>query len=136
MTRKIIQYTPDQLGYKDRGKMKWQGLMLSDHAESLHKMAVNESNATVAAKPKQSITEISEILAEAYLAKKPIAIQANLLQNGSYIQDVPCMVSGTYDDKIFLMLKNKRIVHTTLEAIRHIEFIESDIWFQKSKTPH
>ena len=35
MVRKIIRFTPDQFGYKDRGKMKWQGLMLSDHTEKL-----------------------------------------------------------------------------------------------------
>ena len=43
MARKVIRFTPDQMGYKDRGKMKWQGLMLSDHSEALRKMFVEEN---------------------------------------------------------------------------------------------
>ena len=131
MTRKIIQYTPDQLGYKDRGKMKWLGLMLSDHAESLNNMTVKEKNADVKAKPRQSLAEISAILSDAYLLKKPIAIQANFLQSASYFQDIPCMVSGTFEDKIFLLLKDKRLVDTRLEDIRHVSFIDAEIWYQK-----
>lgn len=131
MPRKIIQYTPDQLGYKDRGKMKWLGLMLSDHAESLNNMTVKEKNADAKAKPRQSLAEISAILSDAYLLKKPIAIQANFLQSGSYFQDIPCMVSGTFEDKIFLLLKDKRLVDTRLEDIRHVSFIDAEIWYQK-----
>ena len=131
MARKVIRFTPDQMGYKDRGKMKWQGLMLSDHSEALRKMFVEENGRNIAAKPQQSITEISEMLAEAYLLKKPITIQANTLQNGTYLEDIRCIVSGTFEKQIFLTLKDGRIVHTTLENIRHIQFIQSEMWYQK-----
>ena len=131
MARKVIRFTPDQMGYKDRGKMKWQGLMLSDHSEALRKMFVEENGRNIAAKPQQSITEISEMLAEAYLLKKPITIQANTLQNGTYLEDIRCIVSGTFEKQIFLTLKDGRIVHTTLENIRHIQFTQSEIWYQK-----
>lgn len=131
MARKVIRFTPDQMGYKDRGKMKWQGLMLSDHSEALRKMFVEENGRNIAAKPQQSITEISEMLAEAYLLKKPITIQANTLQNGTYLEDIHCIVSGSFEKQIFLTLKDGRIVHTTLENIRHIQFTQSEIWYQK-----
>ena len=131
MARKVIRFTPDQMGYKDRGKMKWQGLMLSDHSEALRKMFVEENGRNIAAKPQQSVTEISEMLAEAYLLKKPITIQANTLQNGTYLEDIRCIVSGTFEKQIFLTLKDGRIVHTTLENIRHIQFIQSEMWYQK-----
>lgn len=131
MARKIIHFTPDQMGYKDRGKMKWLGLILSDHTESLNKMMVEETGQTIAAKPIQSVTEISETLAEAYLLKKPVSIQANIVEDGTYLEDIRCLVSGTYEEQVFLVLKNGRVVNTTLEDIRHIEFIKSDIWYQK-----
>lgn len=35
------QNDPDQLGYKDRGKMKWQGLILSAQTE-MHKQALKD----------------------------------------------------------------------------------------------
>jgi len=131
MDKEIIRLTPDQLGYKDRGKMKWMGLMLSDHTEALNNMAQKEQEKETKPKPKQTLTEIGEKLAEAYQTKQPLAIQANIIKNGSYFKDVHCLVSGQYEEKIFLMLKNGQMVDTTLEDIRHIEFLDSDIWYQK-----
>lgn len=131
MARKIIHFTPDQMGYKDRGKMKWLGLMLSDHAESLNKMMVEEHDRKVIIKPKQSLAEISETLAEAYLLKKPVSIQANIVEDGTYLEDIRCLVSGTFEEQVFLILRDGRVVNTTLEDIRHIEYIESEIWYQK-----
>lgn len=131
MGKKIIRMTPDQLGYKDRGKMKWLGLMLSDHSETLKTMVEEEASKDIKAKPKQSLAEIGERLAKAYQTKNPIIIQANILQNGSYFKDVPCLVSGFFEEKIYLLLKDGRMVDTTLEDIRNVEFLDSDIWFQK-----
>lgn len=131
MIKKIIRFTPDQLGYVDRGKVKWQGLMLSDHSESLKRSSEKEKEADIQAKAEQSLAEISEILSEAYLKKKPVAIQANIMQNGSYFKDVPCIITGFLEEKIFLLLKEGRIVDTTLEDIRNIEFIQPEIWYQK-----
>lgn len=128
MKHKKIRRTPDQLGYKDRGKMKWLGLMLSDHSESLNQMAQEEKEKDVKAKSKQSLAEIGEILGKAYHTKMPVIIQANILQNGSYFKDVPCLVSGVSEERIYLMLKNNRIVDTTLEDIRNIAFLNPNIW--------
>lgn len=129
MDEKFIRMTPDQLGYKDRGKMKWLGLMLSDHTEALNKM--NDKEYEVKAKPKQTLAEIGEILSKAYHMKRAVAIQANILQNGSYFKDVPCLVAGVAAEKIYLLLKDGRMVDTTLEDIRHIEFLDSRDWYEK-----
>ena len=124
MKKKVVRLTPDQLGYKDRGKMKWLGLMLSDHSELLKVMEDSENEKYVQPKPKQSLVEIGEILAHAHHTGEPVSIQANILQNGTYFKDVPCIVSGTHEEKIYLLLKNGRLVDTTLEDIRHIEFLD------------
>ncbi|HLR89303.1 MAG TPA: hypothetical protein VK042_06245 [Atopostipes sp.] len=131
MDKKVVRFTPDQLGYKDRGKMKWLGLMLSDHTEALSKMAQMDNSQEIQPKPKQSLAEISEVLGQAHHTGEPVLIQANVLQNGSYFKDVPCIVSGTFEDRIYLMLKNGRIVDTTLEDIRHVEFMDPLIWYEK-----
>lgn len=131
MEEKNGRLTPDQLGYKDRGKMKWLGLMLSDHSELLKEMADADKARDLQAKPKQSLVEIGEILAQAYHTGDPVLIQANILQNGSYFKDVPCIISGSYEEKIYLLLKDGRLVDTTLENIRHIEFLDPMVWYDK-----
>lgn len=131
MKKKVVRLTPDQLGYKDRGKMKWLGLMLSDHSELLKVMEDSENEKYVQPKPKQSLVEIGEILAHAHHIGEPVSIQANILQNGTYFKDVPCIVSGTHEEKIYLLLKNGRLVDTTLEDIRHIEFLDPMAWYEK-----
>lgn len=131
MARRIIHFTPDEMGYKDRGKMKWSGLILSDHTESLNKMMVEEQDGKVTIKPKQSLAEISEILAEAYLLKKPVSIQANIVEDGTYLENIRCLVSGTFEEQVFLVLRDGKIMKTTIDDIRYIEFIESNIWYQK-----
>ena len=54
MEQDKVRLSPDALGYKDRGKMKWIGLMLSDHAEALkeqksvnHKVQVSPEVQTI-----------------------------------------------------------------------------------------
>lgn len=128
MEKKIIRLTPDQLGYKDRGKMKWLGLMLSDHTEALSKMTKEERLKEIEAKPQQSLVEISELLSQAYHTGHPVLIQANILQNGTYFKDVPCMVSGTFEEKIYLLLKDGRLVNTILDDIRHVELMNPMDW--------
>src|SRR5699024_4965526 len=133
MEKKIIRLTPDQLGYKDRGKMKWLGLMLSDHTEALSKMTKEERLKEIEAKPQQSLVEISELLSQAYHTGHPVLIQANILQNGTYFKDVPCMVSGTFEEKIYLLLKDGRLVNTILDDIRHVELMNPMDWQKKSE---
>ncbi len=131
MEKKIIRLTPDQLGYKDRGKMKWLGLMLSDHTEALKELDEENNAIDIPAKPKQSLVEIGEILAQAHHTGEPVLIQANILKNGSYFKDVPCIVSGTYEERIYLLLKDGHLVDTTLEDIRHVEFMDPLAWYEK-----
>lgn len=131
MNEKRIYRTPDQFGYKDRGMMKWQGLILSDHTEAIKEMKQVGNKKTVSKKTRQSMKEVSAVLAEAYQSKQAVSIQANILRDGSYTEEVHCMIVGSDETKIYLLLKDGRITAITLDDIHHIELLDSQIWYQK-----
>lgn len=128
MPKKIIRLTPDQMGYQDRGKMKWQGLMLADHTEAIKKNSFAEQNKDTPPKAQLSLNDIGEKLAYAYQKKLPICLQTNTLKNGASLQEYYCLVVGNYENEICFSLKNGRIVKTPLENIRHLELVDSITW--------
>lgn len=52
--------TPNQLVYKDRGKRKWQGLMLSGHLDALKEMKQEDALSEPEQKEWMSETVISK----------------------------------------------------------------------------
>lgn len=133
MVEKVIRLTPDDLGYKDRGKMKWLGLMLSDHLDVLKTMDKEDENREPKPKRLMSEKEISQYLQKSYTNKVPIIIQANVLKNGNYYPDIYCLVLGFQDDKIFLLLKDNRRISCEINQIRNIEFMDPIEWYNKNK---
>lgn len=131
MTNKIIRMTPDDLGYKDRGIMKWQGLMLSAHTEALKHIDKEEKKGKPIGKKIMAEIEISQYLQQSYLNKSPVSIQANTLKNGHFYPDVHCIVFGFNADKIFLKLKDKREISCKINQIRNIEFMNIKDWYDK-----
>lgn len=131
MEVEIIKLTPDQLGYKDRGKMKWQGLMLSDHLDALKKMKKADDIGEPKQKEWLSEIELAEKLQLAYINKSPIVMQANVLRNGNYFQDLECMVLGYADDKIYFRLKDGRQTSCEMSQIRNIEYMNPLEWYDK-----
>lgn len=131
MKRKVVRLTPDQLGYKDRGMMKWQGLMLSDHLDALRKQKKKDTSAEPTPKIKMSLEKISEVLHHAYYNKSPILMQANVVTNGHYYPDLKCLVLGYSDDKIYLKLIDGRQATCELSQIRNVEFMDPMQWFGK-----
>ncbi len=131
MAEEVILLNPDKLGYKDRGKMKWQGMMLSDHTEALKKMKAEEQAIDIPAKEEMTVEEISEMLYEAYVTKSPVAIQANVLRNGQYYPDVHCLVLGYLGEKIILQLKDGTIKRVNIDLIRNVEVFNILKWHNK-----
>lgn len=129
--KKIVRYTPDQLGYKDRGKMKWMGLMLSDHLDALREIDKEEQKGQPIAKEIMSEFEIAETLHIAYINKTPVIIQADVMTNGHYYPDLECKVLGYQEDKIYLKLKDGRQTKCNLHQIRNIEYMDPIEWFDK-----
>lgn len=131
MSDKITRVTPDQLGYQDRGKMKWMGLMLSHHLDLLREIDEKDKIGPPISKEKMTEIDISEILQVAYLNSKPIILQADILKDNNFYPDLKCMVLGYHDDKIYFQLKDGRETKCELYQIRHIKFMDPTEWFDK-----
>ncbi len=127
----VVKLTPDDLGYKDRGIMKWQGLILSEQTEALKAMRKEEQANEPAPKEKLSEEEISEVLQLAFIKKAPIAMQADIIRNGLYYRDLQCMVLGYADDKIYFRLIDGRQVQCEMHQIRHAAFMDPLEWYEK-----
>ena len=131
MEEEVVVLSPDRLGYKDRGKMKWQGLMLLDHNAALKQMKEDSKKKYGVEKEQMTAEEVSEVLYQAYMLKKPVAIQANVLKEGYYYPDVKCMVKGYSRENIYLQLKDGQIKNVSIDLIRHIEYMKPAEWYVK-----
>lgn len=131
MEEEIILLNPDKLGYKDRGIIKWQGLILSHQTEALKELDKEYAALEVEPKEEMSIEEISQVLYEAYVTKSPVAIQASVLRNGYHYPDVNCLVVGHLGEKVILQLKDGRIKRVTLDLIRNVELFNKLSWHNK-----
>lgn len=133
MEEETIVLSPDRLGYKDRGLMKWQGLMLSDHNEALKKAKQDQKALEVAFKPEMTVEEISQVLYKAFLIKKPVLIHPSILKNGHLYPDVKCMIKNYKEQTIYLQILDKRETTCKLDQIRNVEFMNVAEWYNKKK---
>lgn len=131
MAQEVIKLSPDALGYKDRGKMKWMGMMLSDHAEALKKQKNSTKTALILPKEKLSAEEISTFFYKSYTLKKPVALQLDIVKDGQYLPDIEGVIEGVKEDSIYLKRRNKSLTKLRLEDIRHVEWIQSVEWYAK-----
>lgn len=129
----ITRITPEQFGYKDRGIVKWLGMMLSDHSEALKKEEVNNQLLEVKTKREMAEEEIAQVLYQAFITDSPIFIQANVMRDGNYYKDLECKIAGYVENQIHLYLKDGRVTSCTLEQIRNVEMMDSMDWYDKRK---
>ncbi|MEF3327891.1 hypothetical protein [Oceanobacillus oncorhynchi] len=129
----ITRVTPEQFGYKDRGIMKWLGMMLSDHSEALKKEEMNDQLIEVKAKEEMTEEDIAKVLNQAFATNSPVLIQANVMRNGNYYKDLECKVSGYGEGQIHLFLKDGRGTNCSIEEIRNVEFMNTLDWYDKRK---
>ncbi|GEQ33614.1 hypothetical protein B795N_14960 [Marinilactibacillus psychrotolerans] len=133
MEEEVILLNPDKMGYKDRGKMKWQGLILTHQTEAYKKLEQEYASMEVKQKEEMSQEEISEVLYEAFITRSPVAIQASVLRDGNYYPDVICMVVGHLGEKIILQLKDDRIKRVSIDLMRNVEMFDKLSWHNKRK---
>ncbi|GEN89158.1 hypothetical protein MKY30_18960 [Oceanobacillus sp. FSL W8-0428] len=129
----ITRFTPEKIGYRDRGIMKWLGMMLSDHSEALKKEEIDDQLIEVKAKEKMDEEEIAGVLYQAFVTDSPVCIQANVIRNGNYYKDLECKISGYVDNRIYLFLKDGRATSCTLEEIRNVEMMNMLDWYRKRR---
>lgn len=128
MSEEVILLNPDKLGYVDRGKMKWQGMILSEQKDYIRKMKREDSSGEIQAKDEMTEETIAEVLYTAYVTKLPVAIQAEILRDGLYYPDVIGLVLGFTNNKVVLEVRRntsdnieRRI---TLDQIRNVELFD------------
>ncbi|MFL2077149.1 hypothetical protein [Marinilactibacillus psychrotolerans] len=128
----IEWFTPRDYNYKDRGMIKWMGMMLSDHSEALIELEKEEREAEPHGKEKHTMEEVSKLLFKAYYTNQPVKIQADFLKNGSYYKDVECKVVGhNGEDKVYLKLKDGDLRAVGIKYIRNIERMNNLEWYGK-----
>lgn len=132
MEEEIILLNPDKLGYKDRGIIKWQGLILSHQRDAIKKLEQEYADLEVKEKEEMKPEEISEVLYSAWASKLPVIIQASVIRNGNYFPDVHCLVQGFSENKIILYVRKKNgeevVKRITIDLIRNVEFYDNLKW--------
>ncbi len=127
----ITRFTPERIGYKDRGILKWQGMILADQTDALKK--IDAEITEIAGKEEMSEVEISQVLHRAFVTDYPVAIQANIIHNGSYYKDVLCKIAGYGGNKIHLQVIDGRKTSCSIEEIRNVEMLDPLDWYEKRK---
>ncbi|AYW45118.1 hypothetical protein LQF61_00630 [Tetragenococcus koreensis] len=108
--------------YVDRKRLKWMGFYLSEHTAQMVHTSLEEY-AVVEEKNDMISQEITEVMEEALLKDKSVAIQTNELVNHSYLPDVIGKIKGHNEDGVFI---DETFV--AYDAIKHIEFYQYHKW--------
>lgn len=111
--------------YQDRGMMKWIGFYLSDHTAVLDQESKERNHINIE-KEQMTLEEIGEVLQQAYLKNKRIAIQLETLNDeGNYLDDLVGKIFGQKEEQIYLNEEERGMLHLTIEQIHHVEILGS-----------
>ena len=110
--------------YEDRGMQKWlNGFYLSDHTAAM-KADVAERSRVVKQKPQMDGQEIEQVLEQARIKNKPVAVQLNSLnQENAYYDDIVGLVRGF--DSLGIYIDSKRVLY---DEIRNVELYDWHKW--------
>lgn len=123
-----ITINPNTSGYVDRKMSKWQGLILSEHNETVKEEKINSNKVNIE-KEKQTEEEISKLIDFSYKQKSVIAFQLDYLINGKYEDDILGVVCGYYENNIYIQTINAGVIFCELDLIRNVEKINFEKWF-------
>lgn len=108
--------------YVDRKRLKWMGFYLSEHTAQMDRN-FREEHTVIKGKTDMTSQEIAEIMKEALLKDKAVAIQTNELVNYSYLPDVIGKIKGHNEEGVFV---GESFI--TYGIIKHIEFFQNHKW--------
>lgn len=117
---------PSEMGYKDRKMAKWQGFILSDHAELMRKNE-RERKKEILPKEKQSLETISSLLKQAYMRKIKVFIQMDFIENGLYLEDIAGYIAGSAASSVYIQTADD-FVAADLHCIRHVKLDDALKW--------
>lgn len=123
-----VYYTPDELGYRDRGMVKWQGFILSDHMEQ--RLAEEREQRYSPPRLELSQEDCAARLKEAYEERREVALQLNQLEDGHYRSELVGRVRGVQEGQLYLETATG-LRHISLDLIRHVRLRDSAKWFQQ-----
>lgn len=109
--------------YQDRGTVKWQGMYLSEHSQSLENDATELAD-TISQKPQMTSFEIASVLDSAIVKNKKVAIQIEEInENGDYAKDTIGKIRGY--DELGIYIDHIKVGY---DEIRNIQLYEEIKW--------
>lgn len=128
LEEKNIIINPSTSGYVDRKMAKWQGLILSEHAEILKEEKINNREVNIE-KEKQSAETIYRLIDHSFSQKVMVTIQLDCLFNGNYQDDIIGVVFGYHENNIYVQTVDTEIVVCEIDLIRNIAESKVKKWF-------
>lgn len=105
--------------YHDRGMIKWQGYMLSDHTSALKKESKQRAT-VIEPKPLMTAEEIGEVLEQSYANNKRVSLQLYSTSSDRTLEpDKTGKVLGVQDNNVFVDGND----WIAIDTIRHAELI-------------
>ena len=109
--------------YKDRGMVKWGGFYLSEHTEMMENQTKTEAN-VARQKPQMETAAIKQIMEEAVIKHKKIAIQIEERDlDGHYKPDIVGFIQG--NDELGIYVGSTKVAY---DEIRHVAFSNELKW--------
>ena len=128
LEEKNMIINPNISGYVDRKMAKWQGLILSEHTETLKEEKINNRKVKIE-KDKQSVETIYGLIDHSFSQKVMVTIQLDCLFNGNYQDDIIGVVFGYHENNIYVQTVDTEIVVCEIDLIRNIEVSKVKKWF-------
>ncbi|MHA8111352.1 hypothetical protein ACYATP_07730 [Lactobacillaceae bacterium Melli_B4] len=104
--------------YHDRGMMKWQGFMLSDHSAYIKRA---KQKAVIEQLPAQPLNHIQELIRTAVTKNKIVIIQPNYLNLDQPVE-LTGQIKGVQDAELYLKTKQRMEV-IAIDTIRNLRFV-------------
>lgn len=118
----VILLSPKKLGYIDRGMVKWQGFLLSDHVEAMKLQKEQEKWIHPSRREHLTLETITIRLFEAHHYHLPVSIQLNSIEEGQFSADKVGYIMGYQQETIYIETPMDTI-ELNLTDIRHVQVL-------------
>lgn len=134
MGEAYMTYHSDPLvrDYYDRGMLKYQPFMLSEHSSELEKES-SSRNTTWERKEEMNESEIGKIINQSYSENRSIFIQLKTLdENGKILPSIYGRVEGYLDDSIYILEESGDLQLISINLINNAQLVDIHKWSEVS----